>query len=97
MIVHKCMLPPDTEGTVESVANDGEYTIDETIVTIIQNDGTKKELSMTQKWPIRVPRPTNKRYAHQSRLLQDSVFLIHVPTRKGWYRSYSGGFGTERR
>ena len=51
MIVHKCMLPPDTEGTVESVANDGEYTIDETIVTIIQNDGTKKELSMTQKWP----------------------------------------------
>lgn len=42
MIVHKCMLPPDTEGTVESVANDGEYTIDETIVTIIQNDGTKK-------------------------------------------------------
>ena len=72
MIVHKCMLPPDTEGTVESVANDGEYTIDETIVTIIQNDGTKKELSMTQKWPIRVPRPTNK-----SRLLQDSVFLIH--------------------
>ena len=63
MIVHKCMLPPDTEGTVESVANDGEYTIDETIVTIIQHDGTKKELSMTQKWPIRVPRPTNKRYA----------------------------------
>ena len=45
MIVHKCMLPPDTEGTVESVANDGEYTIDETIVTIIQNDGTKKELT----------------------------------------------------
>lgn len=42
MIVHKCMLPPDTEGTVESVANDGEYTIDETIVTIIQNDGTKR-------------------------------------------------------
>ena len=101
MIVHKCMLPPDTEGTVESVANDGEYTIDETIVTIIQNDGTKKELSMTQKWPIRVPRPTNKRYAASERSpppsgkkLQDSVFLIHCSQSQGGTAAIPGGFGT---
>ena len=95
MIVHKCMLPPDTEGTVESVANDGEYTIDETIVTIIQNDGTKKELSMTQKWPIRVPRPTNKRYAASEPLITGQRILDTLfPFAKGGTAAIPGGFGT---
>ena len=95
MIVHKCMLPPDTEGTVESVANDGEYTIDETIVTIIQNDGTKKELSMTQKWPIRVPRPTNKRYAASEPLITGQRILDTLfPIAKGGTAASPGGFGT---
>ena len=95
MIVHKCMLPPDTEGTVESVANDGEYTIDETIVTIIQNDGTKKELSMTQKWPIRVPRPTNKRYAASEPLITGQRILDTLfPIAKGGTAAIPGGFGS---
>lgn len=95
MIVHKCMLPPDTEGTVESVANDGEYTIDETIATIIQNDGTKKELSMTQKWPIRVPRPTNKRYAASEPLITGQRILDTLfPIAKGGTAAIPGGFGT---
>ena len=95
MIVHKCMLPPDTEGTVESVANDGEYTIDETIVTIIQNDGTKKELSMSQKWPIRVPRPTNKRYAASEPLITGQRILDTLfPIAKGGTAAIPGGFGT---
>ena len=33
-IVHKCMVPPDLEGTVLSVVPDGEYTIDEVLVVI---------------------------------------------------------------
>ena len=87
MIVHKCMLPPDTEGTVESVANDGEYTIDETIVT--------KELSMTQKWPIRVPRPTNKRYAASEPLITGQRILDTLfPIAKGGTAAIPGGFGT---
>ena len=86
---------PDTEGTVESVANDGEYTIDETIVTIIQNDGTKKELSMTQKWPIRVPRPTNKRYAASEPLITGQRILDTLfPIAKGGTAAIPGGFGT---
>ena len=61
-IVHKCMVPPYISGSVKSVVSDGEYTINETIVTITQKDGTDLELTMTQKWPIRVPRPINKRF-----------------------------------
>lgn len=61
-IVHKCMVPPGVEGTVISVVPDGEYTIDETLVTIELFNGEKRELSMTQHWPIRVPRPVSRRF-----------------------------------
>ena len=33
-IVHKCMIPPDVEGTVVSVAEDGDYTIEETLIVV---------------------------------------------------------------
>ena len=34
-IVHKVMVPPDVEGIVETVVPDGEYTINDTIVTLL--------------------------------------------------------------
>ena len=53
-IVHKVMVPPDKEGYVLDVVSDGEYTINEPLVTIQEPDGTETKLTMTQKWPIRV-------------------------------------------
>ena len=61
-IVHKVMVPPDMEGTVLEVVADGDYTINDPLLTLLLPDGTKKELTMTQKWPIRIPRPTAKRF-----------------------------------
>ena len=40
-ILHKCMVPPDTEGTVYSVVPDGDYTIEETLVILELKDGSK--------------------------------------------------------
>ena len=59
-IVHKVMVPPDVEGIVETVVPDGEYTINDTIVTLLLKDDSVKELTMTQKWPIRIPRPNQQ-------------------------------------
>ena len=53
---------PEVEGTVTSVVADGEYTIDDTLITLELPDGSTKELTMTQHWPIRVPRPTHHRF-----------------------------------
>ena len=55
------MVPPDVEGTVIKAAPDGAYTIVDPIVTLELADGTTKELSLCQKWPIRVPRPVAER------------------------------------
>ena len=61
-IVHKVMVPPDVDGYVLDVVPDGEYTIDDVLITLQLPDGTERKLTMTQKWPIRTPRPTAKRF-----------------------------------
>ena len=45
-IVHKCMVPPDVEGEVICCASDGEYRIEDTLVTLRLSDGTEKQLNM---------------------------------------------------
>src|SRR5699024_4658751 len=61
-IVHKSMVPPELKGTVRHVVPDGKYTILDPIVTLELPDGSEKTLTLCQKWPIRVPRPTLHRY-----------------------------------
>lgn len=94
-IVHKVMLPPDVEGTVISVAEDGDYTIDDIIVTLQTPNGEQKELSMTQHWPIRIPRPTHKRFpASQPLVTGQRILDTLFPIAKGGTAAIPGGFGT---
>lgn len=94
-ITHKCMVPPNISGTVKEVVTDGKYTIHDTLVTITQNDGTELKLTMTQKWPIRVPRPISKRYPAIKPLVTGQRILDTLfPIAKGGTAAIPGGFGT---
>ena len=94
-IVHKVMVPPDTEGYVLDVVEDGEYTINEPLLTLQLLDGTEKKLTMTQKWPIRVPRPSAKRYPATRPLITGQRILDTLfPIAKGGTAAIPGGFGT---
>ena len=94
-IVHKVMVPPDTEGYVLDVVEDGEYTINEPLLTLQLLDGTEKKLTMTQKWPIRVPRPSAKRYPATRPLITGQRILDTMfPLAKGGTAAIPGGFGT---
>ena len=94
-IVHKCMVPPDVEGTVTDVVPDGEYTIDEVLVTLELSNGTKKQLTMTQRWPIRVPRPTHHRFQASVPLITGQRIIDTMfPIAKGGTAAIPGGFGT---
>ncbi len=94
-IVHKSMIPPNLEGEVISVVSDGQYTIKDTIAVIQLDDGTKKELTLTQKWPIRVPRPTLKRFSSSKPLVTGQRILDTLfPIAKGGTAAVPGGFGT---
>lgn len=94
-ILHKVMVPPDLDGTVIWTAEDGMYTIDEPLVKIKKSDGTEETLTMTQKWPIRIPRPIHKRYPADRPLVTGQRILDTLfPIAKGGTAAIPGGFGT---
>ncbi|MDE5780819.1 MAG: V-type ATP synthase subunit A [Lachnospiraceae bacterium] len=94
-VLHKSMVPPYIEGTVKSVVPDGEYTINDTIATITLKDGGEYTLTLTQKWPIRVPRPISKKYSSSIPLVTGQRILDTLfPIAKGGTAAIPGGFGT---
>ena len=94
-IVHKVMVPPDMEGYVTEVVSDGQYTINEMLVRLQLMDGSERELTMTQKWPIRVPRPTARRFSATRPLITGQRILDTMfPLAKGGTAAIPGGFGT---
>ena len=94
-ILHKSMVPPYISGTVISVVDDGPYTINETIAVIKKDNGEELELTLTQKWPIRTPRPINKRYpASQPLVTGQRILDTLFPIAKGGTAAIPGGFGT---
>ena len=94
-IVHKSMVPPDVNGTVIWAAKDGKYTILDPIVKLKLEDGTEKEITLAQKWPIRIPRPTHKRFPASVPLVTGQRILDTLfPIAKGGTAAIPGGFGT---
>lgn len=94
-IVHRCMVPPELSGTVTFAAQNGKYTIKDHIVTLELEDGTEKELTMMQRWPIRVARPSRSRIPASVPLITGQRILDTMfPIAKGGTAAIPGGFGT---
>ena len=94
-ITHKVMAPPDAEGYVLTVVPDGRYTIEEPLLTLQLMDGNERTLTMTQKWPIRVARPSAKRFPAVKPLITGQRILDTMfPLAKGGTAAIPGGFGT---
>ena len=94
-IIHKSMVPPDLSGTVIWTAPDGDYTILDPILKLSDEDGREHTLTLCQKWPIRVPRPTLTRYPASEPLITGQRILDTMfPIAKGGTAAVPGGFGT---
>lgn len=94
-IVHKSMVPPNLHGVIKSVVPDEKYNITQTIAVLTLEDGSEYELKLAQKWPIRIPRPTSKRYPASKPLVTGQRILDTLfPIAKGGTAAVPGGFGT---
>ena len=94
-IVHKSMIPPYLRGRLIKTAEDGQYTINDPIVTVQRHDGSEVEVRLAQKWPIRIARPTDKRYPASKPLITGQRILDTLfPIAKGGTAAVPGGFGT---
>ena len=59
LVQQKIMVPPNMKGKVKDIKA-GEFTVDDVVVILETEDGDK-ELTMAQKWPVRVGRPYQKK------------------------------------
>ncbi|MBR2316045.1 MAG: V-type ATP synthase subunit A [Clostridia bacterium] len=95
VITHKIMLSPLDEGEVIEVMPDGKYRVTDTVVKIKKKDGSVKELTLCQKWPIRTPRPVKNRLeANKPLITGQRVIDTLFPVAKGGCAAIPGGFGT---
>ncbi len=95
LITHRCMLSPLSKGgEVVWCADDGEYTVNDTVVKIKTPFG-EQELTLCQKWPIRTPRPCKERLPGTRPLITGQRIIDTVlPIAKGGTAAIPGGFGT---
>lgn len=94
LIEHKVMVPPGIEGTVKKIAPKGEYTVEETILTV-ENHGETRDITMMHKWPVRKPRPYKSRYDPSQLLVTGMRIMDYMfPLVLGGKAAIPGGFGT---
>ena len=95
LILHRVMVPPGTSGEVAWVAAAGEYTIDDVVAKITVSDGSARELTMLQRWPVRKPRPYATKLAPNEPLVTGQrVVDAFFPVGKGGTACVPGPFGS---
>ncbi len=93
-VLHKIMVPPRVSGTVLSVQS-GTFTVEDTVAVLRTDDGKEVNLTMMQKWPVRVGRPYTRKYPPTAPLqsgqrIVDTMF----PIAKGGTAAIPGPFGS---
>ncbi len=95
VIKHKIMLSPLLSGKIVSVKKDGLYRVNDVIAVLEDESGEKHELTLCQKWPIRIPRPVKNRLpASRPLVTGQRVIDTLFPVAKGGAAAIPGGFGT---
>lgn len=93
VINHKIMVPNGIKGKVKEI-KDGEFTVDQT-VAVIETENGDKEINMIQKWPVRTPRPFNRKLDPDTPLITGQrVIDTFFPVAKGGAASIPGPFGS---
>ena len=94
-VLHKIMVPNGVSGTVEWLAEAGPYSITQPIARIRTADGAVRELTMVQKWPVRVGRPYQKKFPPEKPLQSGQrVIDTMFPIAKGGTAAVPGPFGS---
>ena len=93
-INHKIMVPPGKSGTVLEIKA-GSFTVTEVVAVLEDDKGEKFELTMMQKWPVRINRPYAKKFM-PSRPMNSGQRIIDTlfPIAKGGTAAVPGPFGS---
>jgi V/A-type H+-transporting ATPase subunit A len=94
LIEHRILVPPTVQGKIVEISKKGDYTVEDTIA-IVDSNGSRIELKMSQKWPVRKPRPYKQRLLPTVPLITGQRIVdTFFPLAKGGTATIPGGFGT---
>ncbi|HID71867.1 MAG TPA: V-type ATP synthase subunit A [Thermoplasmata archaeon] len=94
LIEHKIMVPPDTKGKLTSIF-EGEFCIEEVVAVVEDEEGMEREITMLQKWPVRVPRPyKEKKPVSEPMITGQRILDTLFPIAKGGAGCVPGPFGS---
>ena len=94
IVTQKIMIPNGLTGTIESIT-EGDYTLTDTVAVLKQEDGTTVNITMLQKWPVRIGRPYQKKLSPDMPLITGQrVIDALFPIAKGGVAAVPGPFGS---
>ncbi|MBQ1285270.1 MAG: V-type ATP synthase subunit A [Lachnospiraceae bacterium] len=94
IVEQRIMIPNGISGKLVSIQG-GEYTLEETIAVVETEKGEKKEISLLQKWPVRVGRPYKEKLSPTVPLVTGQrVIDCLFPIAKGGTAAIPGPFGS---
>ena len=93
IVNHKILVPPGITGTVKEIKS-GSFTVTD-IICVLEGGGETHELTMMQKWPVRVERPYKAKLPPNIPMITgqraiDTLF----PIAKGGTAAVPGPFGS---
>lgn len=91
---HRIMVPVGVGGTVEKIL-EGNFTIEETVASIKLADGTVRDMTMMQKWPVRKERPYKEKLPPDEPMITGQRIMDTLfPIAKGGVAAIPGPFGS---
>ncbi len=93
LVIHKIMIPPGVSGVLKDIKG-GKYKVTD-VVYVVETEEGIKEFNLIQRWPVRVPRPYDKRLAPTTILSTGQrVIDTFFPIARGGTACCPGPFGS---
>lgn len=94
IVTQKIMIPYGIQGTIKEIKS-GEYTITETVAVVEKADGSTDNITLMQKWPVRIGRPYKQKLSPDKPLVTGQrVIDTLFPIAKGGVAAVPGPFGS---
>ncbi|MBR2952580.1 MAG: V-type ATP synthase subunit A [Clostridia bacterium] len=94
VVRQRIMVPPSLRGTLVSVSS-GDYHVNDTVAVLRDEKGKEHEISLMQKWPVRIARPSREKLPPAEPMITGQrVIDAFFPIAKGGTACVPGPFGS---
>ena len=94
IVEHKIMVPDKKGGVIKDIKSGG-YKVEDTVAVVENDKGERFELTLMQKWPVRIGRPYKQKLSPDMPLITGQrVIDTLFPIAKGGVASVPGPFGS---